>query len=94
MSSLNHKPSFLDRVWVESRIAEDKQPNGYIKKVFWSEEEVLIKYLDDKVSLDTMTFDELHGKWNSRYKIYFIHDEEKEIPDLPYYCSLADSSLD
>lgn len=79
MSSFSHRPSFLDRVWTERRISEGKQPNGYIKRVFWSEEEVLVKYLDDKISLDTMTFDELWGNWNSRYKLYFIHDEDREV---------------
>lgn len=78
MSSLRHKPAFLDRVWREDRIAQGKQPNGYIKKIFWAEEEVLIKYLDDKIDVDTMTFDELYGNWNSRYQLYFIHDEERE----------------
>lgn len=79
MSSLTHKPSFLDRVWVERRFTQNdppKQPNGYIKRVFWSEEEVLVKYLDDKNSLDTFTFDDLYGNWNSRYKLYFIHDDD------------------
>lgn len=80
MSSIRHKPTFLDRVWVERRFTQQgKQPNGYIKKVFWVDEEVLVWYLVDigePREFDTFTFDELYGNWNSRYKLYFIHDDD------------------
>lgn len=65
-----HRPSFLDKVYVKSRLKENKQPNGYVLKVDWSERKVIVKFLSSKYhasDIDEFDLDDFEHRFRNAF---------------------------
>ncbi len=43
-----HIPNRGDKVWVEKRQGTERQPNGYVRQIFWSDRQIEVCYYDSK----------------------------------------------
>jgi hypothetical protein len=62
-------PKRFEAVWVEGR----RQPNGYILRIDYKEQEVIVRFHDTKET-DSFTFDELEGNWHNGFQQWLIHN--------------------
>lgn len=65
-----NKPNRLDKVYVKSRKADNKQPNGYVLKIDWESRVVIVKFLSDpwhQSELDEIDLDDFWGHFSDDF---------------------------
>jgi hypothetical protein len=86
----HERPRKGDHVWLQSRYESDRQPNGYIIKFNWPEQQVGVKmYVDGAVEwLDLELF---HGTWTDKYGGFYFPEGQDVVLARSNRPSLVDN---
>jgi hypothetical protein len=79
---LTNRPRHNDKIWVEARLFEDLQPNGYVLNIDWEERELLVKFLGNKTDflkgsgdVEEYSFDQFEGCFHKEHDgIWMLYD--------------------